>query len=61
MFSEACNNFTYHTFKYENETYIHDQELECAVSKTVLVLFSLIGIAGLIGNAMVVLGNFQFN
>lgn len=60
MFGEVCGsvgNFT-HTFKLENDTYVFDHELQCVVSKTVFVLFSLIGIAGLIGNALVVLGEY---
>lgn len=55
MFGEICRNFT-HTFLHGNETYLFDHELECTVSKTVFVLFTFIGIAGLLGNAMVVLG-----
>lgn len=54
MFGEVCSNFT-HTFKWDNETYAFDHELECTVSRTVFVLFSFIGIAGLVGNALVVL------
>lgn len=55
MFGEVCGNFT-HSFKWENETYVFDHELECTVSKTVFVLFTLIGLAGLFGNSLVVLG-----
>ncbi len=55
MFGEICSNFT-HTFLHGNETFLFDHELECTVSKTVFVLFTFIGIAGLLGNAMVVLG-----
>lgn len=55
MFGEVCNNLS-HPIKWENETVFFDHELACTVSKTVFVLFSLIGVAGLIGNAMVVLG-----
>lgn len=55
MFGEVCSNFT-HTFKWDNETYAFDHELECTVSRTVFVLFSFIGVAGLVGNALVVLG-----
>lgn len=55
MFGEVCGNFTYN-FYHENETYTFDHELECTVSRTVFVLFSFIGIAGLVGNALVVLG-----
>lgn len=55
MFGEICRNVT-HTFLHGNETYLFDHELECTVSKTVFVLFTFIGIAGLLGNAMVVLG-----
>ena len=56
MFGEVCSNFT-HTFKWDNETFAFDHELECTVSRTVFVLFSFIGVAGLVGNALVVLGN----
>lgn len=59
MFGEVCSNFT-HTFKWDNETYAFDHELECTVSRTVLVLFSFIGVAGLVGNALVVLGEILF-
>lgn len=55
MFGEVCTNITYN-FHWENQTYAFDHELECTVSKTVFVLFSLIGLAGLVGNALVVLG-----
>lgn len=55
MFGEICSNNT-HTFLHGNETFLFDHELECTVSKTVFVLFTFIGIAGLLGNAMVVLG-----
>lgn len=55
MFGEVCSNFT-HVFHYNNETYVFDHDLECTVSRTVFVLFTLIGVAGLIGNALVVLG-----
>lgn len=56
MFGEVCSNFT-HTFKWDNETFAFDHELECTVSRTVFVLFSFIGVAGLVGNFLVVLGN----
>jgi len=81
MFGEVCgSNFTY-SFRWDNETFAFDHELECkprhplthphaivyqtlsimsafsgAVSRTVFILFSFIGIAGLVGNALVVLG-----
>lgn len=55
MFGEVCSNFTYN-FHWDNETFVFDHELECTVSRTVFVLFSFIGIAGLVGNALVVLG-----
>lgn len=55
MFGEVCSNFTYN-FHWNNETFVFDHELECTVSRTVFVLFSFIGIAGLVGNALVVLG-----
>lgn len=55
MFGEVCNNFTYN-FHWNNETFTFDHELECTVSRTVFVLFSFIGIAGLFGNSLVVLG-----
>jgi allatostatin A receptor len=58
MFGEVCSNFT-HTFKWDNETYVFDHELECTVSRTVFVLFSFIGVAGLVGNALVVLGEYS--
>jgi hypothetical protein len=57
MFGEVCSNFT-HTFKWDNETFAFDHELECTVSRTVFVLFSFIGVAGLVGNFLVVLGEF---
>lgn len=57
MFGEVCTNITYN-FHWENTTYTFDHELECTVSKTVFVLFSFIGLAGLVGNALVVLGEF---
>jgi hypothetical protein len=60
MFGEVCTNFTYN-FHWENNTYAFDHELECTVSKTVFVLFTLIGVAGLVGNALVVLGKSSDN
>lgn len=60
MFGEVCSNFS-HTFHWNNETFVFDHELECTVSRTVFVLFSFIGIAGLVGNALVVLGEFDDN
>ncbi|XP_070493396.1 allatostatin-A receptor-like isoform X2 [Chironomus tepperi] len=54
MFGEVCSNHT-HSFLWGNETILFDHELECTVSKTVFILFSFIGIAGLVGNALVVL------
>jgi hypothetical protein len=56
MFGEVCTNRT-NSFLWGNETILFDHELECTVSKTVFILFSFIGIAGLVGNALVVLGN----
>ena len=58
MFGEVCSNHT-HSFLWGNETILFDHELECTVSKTVFILFSFIGIAGLVGNALVVLGNWH--
>lgn len=58
MFGEVCSNFSYN-FHWNNETFAFDHELECTVSRTVFVLFSFIGIAGLIGNALVVLGELR--
>ena len=56
MFGEVCSNHT-HSFLWGNETVLFDHDLECAVSRIVFILFSFIGIAGLVGNALVVLGN----
>ena len=60
MFGEICSNYT-HSFLWGNETILFDHELECTVSKTVFILFSFIGVAGLVGNALVVLGNWCCN
>lgn len=60
MFGEVCSNHT-HSFLWGNETILFDHELECTVSKTVFILFSFIGIAGLVGNALVVLGNWHIH
>lgn len=54
MFGEVCGNFSYN-FHVENETVAFDHELECTVSRTVFILFSFIGVAGLVGNSLVVL------
>lgn len=47
-----CENVT---GEFEDEP-IFDEELQRFVSLSVFVLFGLIGIAGLVGNALVVLG-----
>lgn len=60
MCSGACKNSTSNSLldKLNNtdEEYAFDDELERVVSQTVFLLFGVIGIAGLVGNALVVLG-----
>lgn len=41
-----------------DEPQIFDEELERIVSVSVFILFGLIGIAGLLGNGLVVIGKF---
>lgn len=68
MFGEVCSNFTYN-FHWDNSNDYNftanftefDHELECIVSRTVFILFSFIGIAGLVGNILVVLGKLQMS
>ncbi|CAO1408718.1 unnamed protein product [Diamesa serratosioi] len=59
MCSGACKNSTPNLLldKLNNtdEEYAFDDELERVVSQTVFLLFGVIGIAGLVGNALVVL------
>lgn len=44
-----------------DEPQIFDEELERIVSVSVFILFGLIGIAGLLGNGLVVIGKYSFN
>lgn len=60
MCSGACKNSTSNMLldklNTTDEEYAIDDELERVVSQTVFLLFGVIGIAGLVGNALVVLG-----